>query len=1477
MRKRLVLLTLMLGWLSLALVGEVSAQTVTITFELNGGTILGNPTYTEEIPADDILLPPPTPTRDGYIFDYWKKADGTEYKFWKYEPINQPFTLTAVWSEGCTVTFNPDNGNPPEEVSIRKGSHLYQPDAPTKSGHRFVGWYRNDDTKYDFGAAPPINAPLTLKAKWKPTEPITITLLPNGGAIGLSTAPQTYQREPGVTLNLPNPTRRGYKFIGWYLDDNHLTNNKVKSQVSCIVVARWAKVHTIVFRLGKGRINGSSYLAKQYPDGEKPSKETPEWEGHQFTGWLRDGKPYDLENTPVSEDLTLIATYAPTHKISYNLEGGLFPSAPTTQTVIDGNPAFPPETPIKPGFRFTAWLLQHNNQPFPFNSPITLNADLELKASWTPENDITVHLDFAGGEWNGMSKRDLTLKYGKRLPYVDEPTREGYMFLGWQSPQQDRFDASAPIYQETTLTAAWKAIHKIELDYNGGQLDGEKGYSDVVEHWHEFHRPTAPTREGYIFDGWLRDGKPYALSIVLEDLELVAQWAKGFPVGYDLAGGHFNTMKAPVACVKEGYTLPQPGHPQRDGYRFAGWTKNGQTYDFTQPVNEGFTLTAQWEKRPTHTVSFELYGGTIGGEGSYSIEVMDGEGLYQIVPQKPGCRFTRWLLNGEPCELREGLHITQDITLHAQWEEVCTLTLNATIGSINGKSELALTIKKGQTVENPQTPETLGKIFTGWKDTNGDDFTFPATISENTTLIAQWTDGYVVNFMAGEGTLNGRSIYSVTVEQGQPVQKPPKPIRQGYTFDKWVIQNTTDEYVFSNPVNGLTQLEATWIPNPEHTVTFNLAGGTYKGQTTYSVSTPETPIMPPYRFDLDREKHEFIGWYHDGAPFDFSTKIIEDTELLARWEKYYTVTLDFNGGEIEGQPSAEAHFAEDEPIDDLNHIIQPVKTGHVFHGWTLDGQAYTPAGYPSRDLTLVASWGEGYTVHFDDGQSVERQDVAPHGRVSKPIDDPYTNGYRFGGWYRNGVEYDFSQEVTESFTLKARWIPCFVIGLQGHGNIQVEAGQKATRPADPIKKGYTFLGWYRGAKKYDFDTPVNMHMELMPRWEKTPTHRVDFDLKGGTLLGYDPYKVQAPAGGTLADLKLATPVKADHKFIGWTKDGNSFTSTEPITEALTLAAVWIPGHTVSIDLNGGWSTVPYSSKQVVPTGEKLSAPAQDPARDGYVFIGWYKEDQQDKPYDFDQEVSEPFTLKAKWAEAIIISFDCKEGALNGKSTFEQTIGKGQKLQSPGKPQKDGYTFLGWYRENQQDKPYDFDQEVSEAFTLKAKWLEEITIGFDCGEGTLNGKSTFEQTIGKSQKLQSPGKPQKDGYTFLGWYRENQQDKPYDFDQEVSEAFTLKAKWKKDESNTESPEEGEGKHPAVGVVTPVSHTDIPDIRLSPNPASTQLKVEGLSAKTSISLYSLQGALLQSMELSPSQPLDISELLPGIYLLKVNGQTIKLIKQ
>ena len=125
-------------------------------------------------------------------------------------------SLTANY----TVTFDTDGGSAIDAQKVAYGGKATAPEAPTRSGYTFAGWYLGNE-KYNFNT--PVTADLTLTAHWTRnssgggggTTTYTLTFDTNGGS-----ALSALRLARGSTVDLARyvPERSGHVFTGWYAD-----------------------------------------------------------------------------------------------------------------------------------------------------------------------------------------------------------------------------------------------------------------------------------------------------------------------------------------------------------------------------------------------------------------------------------------------------------------------------------------------------------------------------------------------------------------------------------------------------------------------------------------------------------------------------------------------------------------------------------------------------------------------------------------------------------------------------------------------------------------------------------------------------------------------------------------------------------------------------------------------------------------------------------------------------------------------------------------------------------------------------------------------------------------------------------------------------------------------------------------------------------------------------------------------------------
>ena len=195
--------------------------------------------------------------------------------------------------------------------------------------------------------------------------------------------------------------------------------------------------------------------------------------------------------------------------------------------------------------------------------------------------------------------------------------------------------------------------------------------------------------------------------------------------------------------------------------------------------------------------------------------------------------------------------------------------------------------------------------------------------------------------------------------------------------------------------------------------------------------------------------------------------------------------------------------------------------------------------------------------------------------------------------------------------------------------------------------------------------------------------------------------------------------------------------------------------------------------QIVPYMGTVTEP-EIPTRDGYNFIGWYSNRACTLLYDFSAPVTKGFTLYAKWEVRIPERYVVNFKTNGGTSVSSQTVREDEKVVRPVDPSREGYTFGGWYTDSSLTNEYDFDLPVTSSFTLYAKWnINSYTVTFISNGGT----TVSPQTVAYRSYAKEPVAPSREGYTFIGWYRDSGLSVPFNFAwTAIVGDTTLYAKW-----------------------------------------------------------------------------------------------------
>jgi len=122
-------------------------------------------------------------------------------------------------------------------------------------------------------------------------------------------------------------------------------------------------------------------------------------------------------------------------------------------------------------------------------------------------------------------------------------------------------------------------------------------------------------------------------------------------------------------------------------------------------------------------------------------------------------------------------------------------------------------------------------------------------------------------------------------------------------------------------------------------------------------------------------------------------------------------------------------------------------------------------------------------------------------------------------------------------------------------SVEVYDGQMVSKPANPTRSGYTFLGWYLDEKEFDFSSKITKNITLLAKWSLDTSAvkmwKVMFSTDGGTPID----EVEVIDGGTLTLNNIST-TKPGYTFLGWYSGDEKFDFSTKITKDITLTAKW---------------------------------------------------------------------------------------------------------------------------------------------------------------------------------------------------------------------------------------------------------------------------------------------------------------------------------
>ncbi len=431
--------------------------------------------------------------------------------------------------------------------------------------------------------------------------------------------------------------------------------------------------------------NNSEYGAQKEVKinaGEEYKLEIPAREGYSFDGWSVNSKNSKLDDNVLvmgDENTTITANWEPIpYEIEYNINNENYNIDVANYTIeTETFELEKPEINVT-GYSFDGWFdneeLKGKQQKEIKQGTI---GDKRYYAKWIPvEYSIDYRLN-GGIVTQNINRYNIETNSFK----LNNPTRNGYIFLGWSSDLSNSLNKNVWINKGSVgnriFYANWVPVeYKIVYDLKGGKLINSNLLNYNIET--ESFRLNNPVKEHYDFEGWIEvDNLFVRKDIVIKkgsygNKYYVASWQPIlYNISYELNNGSFVENSIDKYSIESEVKLSVP---TRKGYVFRGWYDNeefnGNQITNIRVGNYGDKVYyAKWEK-VTYSISYELDGGTL--EGSV-LEYTIDDSFDLNVPVKNGYEFDGWYLdskyvNGPIAKLEEGS--TENKVYYAKWNKM---------------------------------------------------------------------------------------------------------------------------------------------------------------------------------------------------------------------------------------------------------------------------------------------------------------------------------------------------------------------------------------------------------------------------------------------------------------------------------------------------------------------------------------------------------------------------------------------------------------------------------------------------------------------------------------------------------------------------------------------------------------------------------------------------------------------------------------
>ena len=439
-------------------------------------------------------------------------------------------------------------------------------------------------------------------------SPVDIELDPNGGTVSSTTITIN---EFGKYTTLPNPTREGYIFAGWYTEDDKFVdvNTKYEDVKANKLIAKWnIGKYTLTVNPNGGtyttRTNTYEYIMNY---GTTQNINEPTRVGYTFKDWTLNGSNSKIENgifTMGNANATLTANWDKvSYKLTVNPNGGTWNNSTSNQTFdMDYLTSKQIPNPTRDGYIFTGWKVTGTNSQLSSTSFTIGNSNATLEATWQVNTYpyITMHYK------QNVNANGYTLVEGdteeKDAAFGSTVTPSTKTYTGFTAPTPKSLTISSTILDNVVEYQYGRNKYNLTINPNGGKYNNTTDNTVKEMLYESTLKIDTPTKDGYTFTGWtvssgeLNDN---IFKISDSDATLTANYEiKKFLITFDANGGSTDVTYKEITY---GSTYGELPTPQRNGYGFLGWytsedSEEEITAETSFTANTHQTLYAKWKE-----------------------------------------------------------------------------------------------------------------------------------------------------------------------------------------------------------------------------------------------------------------------------------------------------------------------------------------------------------------------------------------------------------------------------------------------------------------------------------------------------------------------------------------------------------------------------------------------------------------------------------------------------------------------------------------------------------------------------------------------------------------------------------------------------------------------------------------------------------------------------------------------------------------